>query len=635
MTIQIKCWILFLVICNVIYGQSQITHVSIDKLLNRANKARFSQRDSSQLFYLEALTSSDQIKYPKGQIESRLGLAWVHYVQSDYETSKKYYKEILNQFPRDMTLKNSVEVYTRIGTMYLNEGNLDTAGIYFTKVQEIQADAPLDQQTNIGTLLSELYYMLGRHEEAEQYILQDYKKFKNGPKRPKAVALYALMQFYLKQEQLDSFVRFNNEYLESIDYENLEPEALKFHYHSLFSDDEGNRDLNKIDLLIEAALQSGHDHIAIIGYAVKCEQLNKDNRISPVPSICEKAVALCDSLGWQEQKVIFINQWTNAEAALSNWKKAYSLSTQREQINQDIKNTEVQYRIDELQVKFETSEKEKQLQQQQFEIAQKTRQRNISLMVIGAVLLFAIGIYLALKKIIETNKRLASQAQKIQDQKIEHLEIRNQINILDSLLAGQEGEQKRIANDLHDGLGSLMATTKTHFHHIGNEIDQVRDLEVYQKTGKLIEQSVLEVRRISHNMMPKTLSEYGLEGAILDIATTLEETHTIKVSLETIGLDDRLPEKTELMVFRIIQEIVNNVVKHANASSLFIQIIRKENRLYLLIEDDGKGFDLKTALAKKGLGLKSLQSRVSYLNGHINFDTIPGQGTTVMADIPL
>ncbi len=628
-------WVLLLIALNTFKSQSQPTTSSIDELLAGAEDTRFTNRDSSFLWYSEALSLSDSIQYTKGQVQSRLGLAWVHYIKSDYPTSKKYYRELMNRFSSDLSIRNSIEVYTRTGTMYLNEGVLDTARINFIKVQEIQADAPLELQTNIGTLLSELYYMLGRYQEAEQYALNDYTKFKDGPKQNKAVALYALMQFYLKQKNIDSFIRFNDEYLESIDYENLEPEALKYHYHSMFNDDAGNRDLKKIDLLIEAAHNSGHDHIAIIGYAVLCEQHIKDKNFRAIPVICEKAIAECDVLGWKEQKVIFVDHWANAEAALSNWQKAYALSAQLAQINQEIKSEQSQQRIDELEVKFETSEKESKLQQQQYEIERKTRQRNISYLVIGAILLLTISVYLGLKKIIEKNKQLASQAQKIQAQKIEHLEASNKINIMDSIMTGQEGERKRIANDLHDGLGSLMMSIKSHYNHIEKEFKELKQFKIYKKTGNLLDQAVTEVRRISHNMMPKTLIDYGLKGAVIDLGTSIQEAHGLEVNVEVIGLEQNIPPNDTVMIYRIIQEAVNNIIKHAQADNLFIQLVAKEDRLFILVEDDGIGFDLQEAMAKKVFGLKSLESRVKYLLGNFTIDSTPGVGTTIMADFPI
>ena len=614
---------------------AQTSLVQIDSLLKTAEKLRFSNRDSSKSLYEKVLVQSDEAGHVQGQIEARMGLAWISYILSDYSTTRLFYQELKQHFHEDLSAKHFIEIYTRTGTMFLNEGLLDSARFDFTKVQEIQAVSDFDHQTNIGTLLSELYFMLGRYDEAEQYALNDYYKFKNGPKQHKAVALYALMQFYLKRENIDSFIRFNNEYLESIDYDGIDPEALKYHYHSLFTDDEGNRDLSKITLLIEAAEKSGHDHIALIGYAVSCEQYFKEENLTAIGPICEKAIKICRQLGWVEQEVIYLNHWAKAEAGLGNFRKAYSLSLQLNAMKQKIANENSQERIDELEIKYATSEKERQLESQKFEIERKTRQRNASYLGLGYLLVFCIGLFVGFRNIIKKNKQLAQQESELQSQKISQLEAKNKIDIMDSIMLGQEDERKRIANDLHDGLGSLMASVKTHFRHIENEIKQLHDLDLYQKTSQLIDQAVVEVRRISHNMMPKALEENGLQSAIMDLAGDLQKTHPITITVEMVGLDQRLPASTELMMYRIIQEMVSNTIRHADANTILIQLVKRDERLFLLVEDDGCGFDPDLMKDEDGLGLNSMQSRVKYLLGNITIDSETGVGTTIMVDVPL
>jgi len=144
-----------------------------------------------------------------------------------------------------------------------------------------------------------------------------------------------------------------------------------------------------------------------------------------------------------------------------------------------------------------------------------------------------------------------------------------------------------------------------------------------------------EVRRISHNMMPRALSLSGLKGAIEDLAQDLER-QGLSCQLELIGLDDLpLEPARSVMVYRIVQELTHNAVKHAQASHLLLQAIRHEGRLTLLVEDDGKGFEVGAARLKKGLGLSSVESRVQFLNGEIEWDSVQGQGTTVSVTMPI
>ena len=153
------------------------------------------------------------------------------------------------------------------------------------------------------------------------------------------------------------------------------------------------------------------------------------------------------------------------------------------------------------------------------------------------------------------------------------------------------------------------------------------NVEIVEKTQSLIDHACTEVRRISHNMMPHALSISGLEDGIKDIAERLTISG-YEVSLEINDLP-KMDSTKQVMVYRLVQEIVSNIKKHAEASSIFIQLYAHNDQVHLTIEDDGKGFDPEKIKDKKGLGLKNIESRVAYLNGEIDWDSEKGLGTTI------
>jgi signal transduction histidine kinase len=125
-----------------------------------------------------------------------------------------------------------------------------------------------------------------------------------------------------------------------------------------------------------------------------------------------------------------------------------------------------------------------------------------------------------------------------------------------------------------------------------------------------------------------------LEGAIEDLAAQLEA-QGLRCQFQAIGLKGRLPEELAVTLFRIVQELTNNIVKHAQADQVLIQLLQRDGSLFLTVEDDGKGFDLEKARQQTSLGMSSVASRVSYLKGDLDIDTAPGQGTSVSIAIPL
>jgi signal transduction histidine kinase len=135
-------------------------------------------------------------------------------------------------------------------------------------------------------------------------------------------------------------------------------------------------------------------------------------------------------------------------------------------------------------------------------------------------------------------------------------------------------------------------------------------------------------------MIPNALIKSGLVAAVRDFVNRMG-TEKLKINLVVLGLNERLPENIETVIYRVLQELINNIIKHAQANEVTIQLIRESNEFMLMVEDNGKGFDLEKTMQQQGIGLKNITSRVEYLNGQVNYDTAVGKGTTVIIEIPL
>ena len=240
--------------------------------------------------------------------------------------------------------------------------------------------------------------------------------------------------------------------------------------------------------------------------------------------------------------------------------------------------------------------------------------------------------FLFFRKRLKDQKTIASQKEAIQHQEIRELQQENKLLALNSMIEGQEAERLRIAKDLHDSLGGLLSTVKAHFGTIQKEIEQLEKLNITEKTNELIDEACIEVRRISHNMMPHALSISGLEGALEDMTESLNE-EGYQTTLEISGLSEKIKPTKEVMIYRLLQEVISNIRKHAEAKSILIQVLGHQKELNIIIEDDGKGFNYEKALEKGGLGLKSINSRVQFLDGTIHWDSQIGQGTTITINI--
>jgi len=254
--------------------------------------------------------------------------------------------------------------------------------------------------------------------------------------------------------------------------------------------------------------------------------------------------------------------------------------------------------------------------------------------ILSLLTVFIIAILLAY---VRQKQKLATQESQLAKTKVNDLLRQQEIRSLQGVLTGQEEERKRIAGDLHDKLGAILGMVKLHFSAVEERIDTLRDdnKQQYEKANDLLDQASEEVRNISHNLVSGVLTKFGLVPALNDLKDKIESTGKLKVQLLINEMGERLSGEKELQLYRIVQELVSNILKHAKAASATIQLNRQNSTLNLIVEDDGIGFDTDKANRKTGMGMQNLQARVDQLNGTLHYDSGKGSGTTVSIDIPI
>jgi two-component system, NarL family, sensor kinase len=212
-------------------------------------------------------------------------------------------------------------------------------------------------------------------------------------------------------------------------------------------------------------------------------------------------------------------------------------------------------------------------------------------------------------------------------------EKEKQILAMDAIIQGQEMERSRMARDLHDGLGGMLSGIKLNLSAMkGNMIVHENDAQLFNKSIVQLDNAITEMRRVAHNMMPEALLKFGLTEAVQDYCDGINESNLVKIKFTTIGFSQPLEKSTEVILYRIIQELSNNAIKHAAAKNIFIQLNKHEQGITLTVEDDGKGFD--TAQITKGAGLQNIQSRIDYLKGSMEINSKPGEGCSFTIEIP-
>lgn len=205
---------------------------------------------------------------------------------------------------------------------------------------------------------------------------------------------------------------------------------------------------------------------------------------------------------------------------------------------------------------------------------------------------------------------------------------------LQAMIEGEEKERKRLARELHDGLGAVLATAKMQINALSDNVPAVQLSQSYAKAEHLIDEACRTVREVSHNLTPDILEQHGLEFALQYLCDSMAKAHELDACFIPYGLDTAIPEQASITVYRITQELLKNITQHADASSVIVQATIEDGWLHLIVEDDGRGFEFNHNFTG-GIGLSNIRSRVAYLGGRLEVDAQLGEGSTFNIDIPV
>ena len=466
-----------------------------------------------------------------------------------------------------------------------------------------------------------LYYNMGQDEKAKQYYAEalTFADKANDPtligNAYRGAGLYIAdfnkrNEYYFKA--LDGFCKAGNKFEESATlatigwnyYANLRnPEkglefmhkalqiAEKHDFRSLISDQSAQ--LTDIYLFLKVIPKAEL-------YAKKAEQFaNKDNQ------------TLMQRL---EDKLIRLYILKGDVDAATNLYNSH-IERIRKQNDERMLNA-----LSEKEVKYETVKKELKI-----ESLQKERKFIILLSVLAGILLISLIILFAARQKVMTHKK------KIAEQQIIRLQQEKQLVATHALLEGETIERARLSKDLHDGLGGLLSVTKHKIANMKGSLTIPEDqVAVFNSALEMLDSSISELRRVAHNLMPESLMRYGLNSAINDFCNSID-----KVNYHFYGVEKRLDEKLEVAAFRIINELVNNALKHANASKINVQLVQEPERISITVYDDGCGFDPKSIDRSKPGGLNNIESRVLSFNGRLDIFSTPEKGTEISVEFKL
>jgi two-component system, NarL family, sensor kinase len=188
-----------------------------------------------------------------------------------------------------------------------------------------------------------------------------------------------------------------------------------------------------------------------------------------------------------------------------------------------------------------------------------------------------------------------------------------------------------LAKDLHDGLGGMLSGIKYSFNNMKENLILTTDTaQAFSRSMDMLDNSIKEMRRVAHNMMPEPLLRYGLDKTLQDYAGEINKSGIVTVAYQSMGMENISVENTTaITIYRIVQELLNNVIKHAGAKQVLVQLLARDNKLVVNVEDDGKGFDTAIIGRVEGIGWENIKSRIEFLKGTLDVQSAEGKGTAV------
>lgn len=313
-----------------------------------------------------------------------------------------------------------------------------------------------------------------------------------------------------------------------------------------------------------------------------------------------------------------------------DFKNAYESLQKSLDIEYDLDYRRNSLQISSLEVELDTAKKEKQILVEQ---EQKRKNRNLALFLGGGLLLVSFIAILVYKN-TKRKQRIAEQEREIEIQKTEKVLKEQELSAIDAMLEGQEKERQRLASDLHDSAGATIAAARLHFDNLAKDNASATSKIQFEKTKALLDQAYQEVRSMAHIKNSGVIAKQGLLPAIENLARQVSMSE-LQITVSDYGLTERIDNSLEITIFRIVQELVTNIVKHSKATEAHISLTQHDDSLNIVVEDNGKGFKYDKTKSENGMGLSSIRRRVTFINGSFDVESSPNQGTTILIDIPL
>lgn len=365
-------------------------------------------------------------------------------------------------------------------------------------------------------------------------------------------------------------------------------------------------------------------------YMNKYDILRKQNKLNEAKNVLENILSEKTLIIDANNRKIFYNQLSSLNEQMGNLKEALVWEKKYSKLNDSLNSENVKLELNTLETKFRTAEKQKEIANLNTEKAQKELEINKKNQYLWIMVFASLFLLILIISIYFYTKKLAKEKEINHSQKLKEIAQQEELKITKAILEGEEKERERVGKDLHDGLGGMLAGVKINFSAWASQNLEPENKQNFNEILHQLDHSVTELRNISRNLMPESLLKLGLETALKDLCEFYSR-KDLHIGFQSIDINSKLPLAVQINIFRIVQEILANAVKHSEAENILLQCSQSNDVFLITIEDDGKGFSQDSS-PTKSMGLHNLRTRVDYLKGKMEINS-DHEGTAINIEL--
>lgn len=614
---------------------------SILHLIDKAGAIRTQSPDSAMVLLYRAMNYSLQLGYSPGIATSFLGLGLCKTDKGDYDGGAAlmqqawpYIQQTVGEKGRRLHVLYNLNMAVPYGT----QGNYEASLLYLFRA----IDAMKQNNINDSSLLINIYQDIG-------VIFIKDKDYDKGLVYTRIADKIAQKTTFRGSEDfqvIKNYIYIN--YATIYQDKNMPDSSMLYCKKVLASCKQHHDPVNEQDAYtILAYLQDSlSDAVFYLKRALKCDTYHpsvlylglgkayyKMGEYKQAELYLRLALNVAQSSGTKTATIADTHQLlSELYAKTGHYSSAYKQQKEYIDLNDSLTNIDRQTAINQLEVKYRTSEKDRNLISNKLLISQQQMKitHNRLLIILTSVGSLLLAIVTLLLLVLYRNNR---HKQQLQGKQIQILQQEQQIVKLNALMEGEEKERARLGRELHDGIGGMLASVRLNLGSIKDKHPEVGHIKKLDDIMDMLKDVSTEVRKTAHNLMPAILVEHTLEEAILIYCNNINESGEVNIDLQFNVDPKQLNKAVELMLYRITQELIQNIIKHANATYAVIQIMQKQERLCIIVEDNGTGFDINEI--NNGYGLQNMQFRVQALEGYISIMSAKGKSTTIHIEFDL